>query len=87
MPTIHTTHTIHTIHTSHTIHTIHTIHTVHAHTVVYASNDMATVALLLLPVGAIITAAALVEKETVSKSEFVNNLTVCAMYIGGRDCI
>ena len=38
--------------------------------------------MLLLPVGAIITAAILWKEKVVSKSVFINNLTTCALYIG-----
>jgi ATP-binding cassette subfamily A (ABC1) protein 3 len=48
----------------------------------YAYNDFITIPLVMLPVAAAITAAALYDQQVISKSDFTNDLVISAMYIG-----
>ena len=49
----------------------------------YASNDFTTLPLVLLPVAAVIAAAAIYSTQVISTSNLINDLVIAAMYAGG----
>ena len=49
----------------------------------YAANDFITLPLLLLPVGAFVTGAALYSTQVISSANLVNDFVVAGIYSAG----